>query len=658
MTEQGRRLVDSLPEPLKAELLAGRWLPIVGAGLSLGASVPHGGRLPKWDELGKSLGADLPPSYRQGGSVEMISAYEHAYGRAQMTARVSRALHLGSASPGPTQLAFARLSFEHVVTTNVEQLLEESYRNVRGAVYTVIEDGQLRMRNPYAAPTVVKLHGDLHRPASLVLTEDDYDRVPSTRPLMLIWLTGQLITKTGVLIGYSLDDPDMRALLAELRDRLGVLPPDLWVITVGEDPVATDRYRRRGIRVASLPDPDHEGWGLLEPLFTQLHDFWIEGTRGQLTGSTSVVDAALKAGAPIDTVILFEVDASRLSLYSDYVYPALLNAGLLPVSRADVSATEGFELAALDSLLRVAGQVVVEADRWDAPAAVRALRAVGHDKVLLVGSTSTNGSDLSALGAAASPAEWEEFGDRMARALTHRREDRPRRSTEQRQDLRTRTLTSIIELESSLRAIPGEPVDMKEHGRTGQPLRDLLAVAVDDGWISGMTDQQIVLVVNVRNALVHSREADEKDVESVNSLVQAALSELQDNDALIHPEISDEPPVDSVAAMLAEFERVRPSAQHRLVAERLSELGYEALLPRTSQGVIRPYIRWLYSGRRRVTLYQVEYGIVLDSKIYFARAAVLPGAQARGRRVIFSYDVAGLEQSVEAAASLRDLANN
>ncbi len=43
-----------LPKPLVEDLLAGRWLPIVGAGFSRNARVPRGKKMPLWNDLGKA----------------------------------------------------------------------------------------------------------------------------------------------------------------------------------------------------------------------------------------------------------------------------------------------------------------------------------------------------------------------------------------------------------------------------------------------------------------------------------------------------------------------------------------------------------------------------------------------------------------------------
>jgi hypothetical protein len=47
------------PKPLLDDLVEGRWLLVVGAGMSKNAAMPHGKSLPLWNELGKLIAEDI-----------------------------------------------------------------------------------------------------------------------------------------------------------------------------------------------------------------------------------------------------------------------------------------------------------------------------------------------------------------------------------------------------------------------------------------------------------------------------------------------------------------------------------------------------------------------------------------------------------------------
>ena len=321
--------------------------------MSMNAEVPGStGGVPNWEQLGKEVSQDLPLGYANGSPIESLSAFEHSYGRPRLIERVNVALKVGKARPGEVHRQFCAIPFENLVTTNVEQILEAEYSSRYGAVLAVIEEQQLRLANPYGAPLLVKLHGDLHHPSSLVLTERDYDAVASQKPLLMTWLANQLISKTGIMIGYSLEDADFRQILANLRSRLGESPPDLYVVEVGADPVRVERYLRRGVRVINLPKT-RKGYGILADFFEQLYEYWTDNFSTLLSGTTASVRAILRAGARVENAVLFLVDDRDLSLYDEFVFPHVSAAGFVPLTPEDVTHPNGYSVATLEALTRV-----------------------------------------------------------------------------------------------------------------------------------------------------------------------------------------------------------------------------------------------------------------------------------------------------------------
>ena len=86
------------------------------------------------------------------------------------------------AKPGDVHLAFARIQFKDLVTTNFDALLETAYENVDKRPFPVVDESQLSAENLYPGPRIVKLHGDLAHPDRMVLTEADYDSFLIEKP--------------------------------------------------------------------------------------------------------------------------------------------------------------------------------------------------------------------------------------------------------------------------------------------------------------------------------------------------------------------------------------------------------------------------------------------------------------------------------------------
>jgi SIR2-like protein len=177
--------------------------------------------MPLWRDLGASVAkhvTNFPPD--EGSPLEAISAYEHEFGRVRLIDELRSLLHHGTARPGDAHRQFCRLPFDVVCTTNVDCLLERGYDAVSRDYLVVVEEDQLSLGVDARAATLLKLHGDLNHPHRLVVSESDYDRFIVANPLLVTDLSNLLITRTALFIGYSLEDPDFRQMLAVVTERL------------------------------------------------------------------------------------------------------------------------------------------------------------------------------------------------------------------------------------------------------------------------------------------------------------------------------------------------------------------------------------------------------------------------------------------------------
>lgn len=223
-------LIGLVPPGVIRDLVNGRWLPLIGAGFSKNASVPHGA-MPSWVEPGDRLAQDLA-QFVSSSPLDAISAFEHEYGRTKLIERLHAELHIGDATPGTAHNAFVGIPFDLVATTNFDPLLEHAYATAGTPCLPLVDEEQLALENPYPGPRLFKIHGDIHRPSSLVLTERDYDEYARRRPLLTTFLASLLISRTLILVGYSLDDPDLRQVIGLVRERLGPMRQPVYAISV------------------------------------------------------------------------------------------------------------------------------------------------------------------------------------------------------------------------------------------------------------------------------------------------------------------------------------------------------------------------------------------------------------------------------------------
>jgi len=165
--------------------------------------------------------------------------YEYQTGfRSELVNRVNEAVH-ENREPSPILRGLARLGFSIVITTNYDQLYEKALGQVQPAasggaqgpgfnkcIYS--PKNTVRTVDCAAEPSVdrpylLKVHGDLDHPDSIVITDEDYiqfvlrmgDKHPY-HPVGKNVLT-HLINWPTLFIGYRLSDYNLRLLFKTLR---------------------------------------------------------------------------------------------------------------------------------------------------------------------------------------------------------------------------------------------------------------------------------------------------------------------------------------------------------------------------------------------------------------------------------------------------------
>lgn len=352
--------IPHFPKPVLGDLLTGKWLPVVGAGMSLNAIVPPGKKMPLWAGLSKQL-ADELTDFSSTGTLDSISAYEHEFGRARLIERLSEILLIRDAQPGNAHKEFCTIPFDIVCTTNFDFLLERQYDLTPRYVYPVVDEEQLSINSGNAGTLLLKLHGDLRHPNRLIVTEGDYDGFLSGYPLLATYLSNQLITKTAMFIGYSLDDPDFRQIWHIVSDRLGRARRMAYALAVNAHSADIARFERRGVKVINLPGNREKYGEILAGAFKELREY----IRDNVISVSKVTEEQ-----PLRELLLPRDSATRLCFlslpldllpfYRERVFPIVEEAGFVPVTADDV-VTPGDNInAKLDALIDRASVMVVD----------------------------------------------------------------------------------------------------------------------------------------------------------------------------------------------------------------------------------------------------------------------------------------------------------
>jgi uncharacterized protein YutE (UPF0331/DUF86 family) len=328
--------LKELPKPFLDDIVTNNCIPFIGAGFSKNAMIPSGCQMPLWSDLGNRL-SDLIPNHENISPLETISAFEYEFSRAKLIEVLTKELLIDEASPGKAHLSFCKLPFTVVCTTNIDFLLERGYEKVRRYCCPIIQEDGLSVSNYDNRVNLLKFHGDLHNPSNLIVTEDDYDTYIEKHPLYATYIANLLISKTALFIGYSLDDPDLRHLWRLISERLGRNRRPAYTILVNAKPHLVNRYERRGVKVINLPGKEYEYANILELLFNELNEHWIQKTIEYSIYKEE--NAHNELSLPPDSenrVCLFICPPDLYSFYNDHLIPIALKHGLVPITTYDI----------------------------------------------------------------------------------------------------------------------------------------------------------------------------------------------------------------------------------------------------------------------------------------------------------------------------------
>lgn len=341
--------------------------------------------MPLWADLGATIASELG-DYTAAGALDAISAFEHEYGRPKLVERLTESLFISDSTPGTAHRAFCSLPFDVVCTTNFDFLLERQYEIGRRPCTPLVDEDQLSINTRDSGVLLLKLHGDLRHPIRLVATEADYDRFLDKFPMLATYLANLLITRTAVLIGYSLDDPDFRQIWQVVGERLGRSRRLAYSIAVGAKPSEISRFDRRGVKVINLPRGKSDYGDVLASAFAELRDFWRAAVipSSQIKEEQSLGELLLPPDAQT-RLCFFAVPLTLLSFYRDRVFPIARECGFVPVTADDVVSPGDTILPKIDALIGRALLMVVDASSESTHAEYRlALTRLHPSRLLLI----------------------------------------------------------------------------------------------------------------------------------------------------------------------------------------------------------------------------------------------------------------------------------
>lgn len=201
-------------QALAAEARAGRLVPFIGAGVSASAG------LPLWNELLDRLLVEsaLPVEQHDAFRALPVLDQAHVLRALQPDSATFNALVAGHARAGHYGLApalLAALPTTEAVTLNYDELYEMAAADVRRPVALLPEQGV-----GVGGRWLLKLHGTVTDPSTIVLTRQDYLGYGRGREALFALAKAMLLTRHLLFVGFGLADDHFHELMHDVREVL------------------------------------------------------------------------------------------------------------------------------------------------------------------------------------------------------------------------------------------------------------------------------------------------------------------------------------------------------------------------------------------------------------------------------------------------------
>lgn len=287
---------------------SGKLVPFMGAGVSVSA----GG--PTWPKLIAKLAAEIGMDDAQieslissGRSALDQAAYlrelyrrkdgdTEAFGRA-----VAGAVNLDRYGLAPALLASLRT--EQAITLNYDTLFETASEDVNDARTVIPADGSPSGRSD---KWLLKLHGSVRKPETIVLTRDDYLGYSANREALSAIVKANLITHHLLFVGFGLTDDHFHQIIHDVRRAIPV--PD---------------GNKLGTALTMRPDK------LDEALWEEQLELVVMGSTGDLPNASRqleiFLDALLAHATESHSYLLDDNFASSLTAPQDQLRRKLLH---------------------------------------------------------------------------------------------------------------------------------------------------------------------------------------------------------------------------------------------------------------------------------------------------------------------------------------------
>ena len=219
MKPEHKQFYDDVIDALQSSALA----VFAGAGLSKSAGYVD------WKGLLRSIAKDLGLDVDKETDLISIAQYNvnKVGGRSMINKKIIDEFN-EDVDLTENHKILARLPIHTYWTTNYDDLIERSLKEAKRIGDVKHSISQLALSRPRRDAVVYKMHGDYSLPNEAVITKDDYESYFVDKLPFVNTLSGDLISKLFIFLGFSFTDPNLDYVLSRVRLQMRTAQRHHW----------------------------------------------------------------------------------------------------------------------------------------------------------------------------------------------------------------------------------------------------------------------------------------------------------------------------------------------------------------------------------------------------------------------------------------------
>ncbi|MCA9666110.1 MAG: tetratricopeptide repeat protein [Myxococcales bacterium] len=241
--------------------------------------------MPSWDDLlaklSEKIGGDsegLRPVISAGDLLTAAGYLKRKLG-ADTFGSMLREAYGNGASPSAAHRLLAAIPWHAALSTGYDSLVEKSLSTVSPKIYSYADGAVLRLAEDLEH-FVIKAHGDVAHPDKTVLTRLDYKRLIGPNHAYRAFVEDLYRTRTMLLVGYRLSDPDFQLFLDRLVGTFRDAVSDHYAIMPRvSEPEAEELYANYRLRVIPYDD-NGDAVAALTHVIEEFQKAWRESSAG------------------------------------------------------------------------------------------------------------------------------------------------------------------------------------------------------------------------------------------------------------------------------------------------------------------------------------------------------------------------------------------